>query len=90
MLDDAVTRLQEGAHVAAAPLHPAILERDPSRADCWDDLGIATKHLGLWAECRSVNRRALDLDPADEGASVEPGYRRDRALGRGDGQPAAY
>ena len=55
--------------MAAAPLHPAILERDPSRADCWDDLGIATKHLGLWAECRSVNRRALDLDPADEGAA---------------------
>ena len=69
LLDDAVARLQEGDHAAAAPLYRAILERDPSRAGCWHDLGIATKHLRLWDECRAVNRRALELDTADEGAA---------------------
>jgi hypothetical protein len=69
LLDDAVARLQEGDHAAAAPLYRAFLERDPARAGCWHDLGIATKHLRLWDECRSVNRRALDLEPADEGAA---------------------
>ena len=69
LLADAGARLQEGDHAAAAPLYRSILERDPSRAGCWHDLGIATKHLRLWDECRSVNRRALDLEPADEGAA---------------------
>jgi hypothetical protein len=69
LLDDAVARLQEGDHAAAAPLYRSILERDASQAGCWHDLGIATKHLRLWEECRSVNRRALDLEPDDEGAA---------------------
>jgi len=69
LLDDAVARLAEGDHVTSAGLYRAILAREPSRADCWHDLGIATKHLGLWDECRSVNRRALELEPTDEGAA---------------------
>ncbi len=69
LVDQAVERLEEGDHAGAATLYRSIVEDDPTRAGCWHDLGIVTKHLGLWEECRAVNRRALELDPGDEGAA---------------------
>jgi hypothetical protein len=69
LIDQAVARLEEADYAGAAPLYRSIVQEDPTRAGCWHDLGIVTKHLGLWEECRAVNRRALDLDPTDEGAA---------------------
>ena len=69
LLDQASERFDQKDWPAAAPLYRSILALDPARASCWHDLGIATKHLKLWEECRSANRRALALAPDDEGAA---------------------
>lgn len=69
LLDDASARFREKDWTAAAPLYRSILELDPARAGSWHDLGIATKHLKIWEECRAANRRALLLAPDDEGAA---------------------
>ena len=69
LVEEGMGRLGEENYEAAARLYRSALERCPDLAGCWHDLGIATKHLGLWEECRAVNRRALELDPSDEGAA---------------------
>jgi hypothetical protein len=69
LLDQASERFDEKDWSAAAPLYRSILALAPARASSWHDLGIATKHLGIWDECRAANRRALALDPDDEGAA---------------------
>jgi hypothetical protein len=69
LLEQALARFEEGNFAAAAPLYRSILDLDGSLAGCWHDLGIVTKHLGLWEECRAVNRRALELEHGDEGAA---------------------
>jgi tetratricopeptide repeat protein len=69
LLADALARFDERDYAAAAPLYRSILELDPTRAGCWHDLGIVTKHLKAWDECRAANRRALALAPDDEGAA---------------------
>lgn len=69
LVDEGLERLGNEDYAAAAPLYRAAVERCPTLAGCWHDLGIATKHLKRWEECREVNRRALELDPDDEGAA---------------------
>jgi len=69
LLEQALARFDEGNFAAAAPLYRSILEVDGSLVGCWHDLGIVTKRLGLWEECRAVNRRALELKHDDEGAA---------------------
>ena len=69
LIDEAQNRLSNDDYGAAASLYRCVLDRCPTLSDCWHDLGIATKHLKRWEECREVNRRALELDPQDEGAA---------------------
>lgn len=69
LVEEGEQRLRDDDYAGAAALYRSVLERCPTVAGCWHDLGIATKHLKRWEECRAVNRRALELNPGDEGAA---------------------
>jgi hypothetical protein len=59
-------RVMELSAEERVPIYREHLERKPSDADIWFDLGLAYKALRQWKECAAANVSALDL-------SAEPG-----------------
>jgi YaiO family outer membrane protein len=54
----------------AATIAQCIVERDPSDADAWFELGAARSALGLRTLARQAYLRALDLAPANDDARL--------------------
>lgn len=70
---DAVDRLLDEAEAlddleAAMPLYERALALDPDRAATHYNIGLVYKYRAAWVESLRHNRRASDLQPADEAA----------------------
>jgi hypothetical protein len=60
--------LDEGLLDEAEQAYRACLERRPNSAAAWFDLGLTYKWRNQWQQALVCNRRAAQLDPADEAA----------------------
>jgi YaiO family outer membrane protein len=61
---------QAGRPAQAAAIAQCVLERFPSDADAWFELGAARSTLGLRATARDAYFRALDLAPTNDDARL--------------------